>query len=310
MTFFHSLFSITRIALLALIASTPALAVDGVAEINQTSVNAAGGFPFTISQPGSYVLTSDLVVPDANTTGVSIQTADVTLDLNGFSIRCSGCAATGAGDGVFADTAFGNVAVRGGSISGVGNRGLALLGELAMVDDVKITNAGGRGMLLGARALVTRSHVANSGNAGLELGRDSIASEVVSIFNQSGGVRLNAFAIASEVIANENQGTGFFISEGSVVIDSSGTQNSQKGLVTEKAVVVRSAFNTNQSNGADCFDCVMLSNTISANQGWGINSDEKTGYGYNVLQFNATAPAFQAVQLNENACGLFQTCPN
>ena len=87
-------FDLSRLALFALFlfVADPAFAVNGVAEINQTSVNAGGGFPVTISQPGSYVLTSDLVVPDANTTGVSIQTADVTLDMNGFSIRCTACA--------------------------------------------------------------------------------------------------------------------------------------------------------------------------------------------------------------------------
>ena len=130
------------------------------------------------------------------------------------------------------------------------------------------------------------------------------------MLNQDSGIRMNEFAIASDVTANENQGTGFSISEGGVLLDSSGTQNGQAGIVTEKAVIVRSTFNTNQDDGAECFGCVMLSNNISGNQGWGINSDATTGYGYNVLQFNSTAPAFQAVQLNENACGLFVTCPN
>ena len=45
----------------------------------------AAGFPITLSLPGSYKLTSNLVVP-AFTRGVLIQADGVTLDLNGFSI--------------------------------------------------------------------------------------------------------------------------------------------------------------------------------------------------------------------------------
>src|SRR4051794_31600963 len=44
------------------------------------------GFPVTISQSGSYRLTSNLTVTDLNTTAIRITTNSVTLDLNGFSI--------------------------------------------------------------------------------------------------------------------------------------------------------------------------------------------------------------------------------
>jgi hypothetical protein len=75
--------------LLVLAGSVPAFAgvknIDETVLINQASVVAAGGFPFIISQPGSYKLIGNLVVP-ANTSGILVQSNDVTLDLNGFSI--------------------------------------------------------------------------------------------------------------------------------------------------------------------------------------------------------------------------------
>src|SRR5271154_6656573 len=68
-------------------------AVDGVVLINQSSALQGGvtpgdapGFPVTISQPGSYRLSSNLVVPDSNTNAIEITAEFVTLDLNGFSI--------------------------------------------------------------------------------------------------------------------------------------------------------------------------------------------------------------------------------
>src|SRR5205085_8172012 len=68
-----------------LLFSLSAFAVDGVVLINQASVIAAGGFPYTITQPGSYKLSSNLIVP-LGKDGIDINAANVTVDLNGFSI--------------------------------------------------------------------------------------------------------------------------------------------------------------------------------------------------------------------------------
>src|SRR4051794_19461257 len=71
--------------LMLLTISLPVFAVDGVVLISQSTVTAAGGFPFKITQPGSYKLTTNLVVP-ADKAGIQIAANDVTLDLNGFGI--------------------------------------------------------------------------------------------------------------------------------------------------------------------------------------------------------------------------------
>jgi hypothetical protein len=65
-----------------------AFATDGQILINESTVMAAGGFPYTISQPGSYKLSGDLVA----TTGkqaILISANNVVLDLNGFNISCT-----------------------------------------------------------------------------------------------------------------------------------------------------------------------------------------------------------------------------
>jgi len=62
-----------------------AFAVDGVVLINQSTVTAAGGFPYTISVAGSYKLSGNLMVPSL-VDGIKIEASNVTLDLNGFSI--------------------------------------------------------------------------------------------------------------------------------------------------------------------------------------------------------------------------------
>src|SRR5437867_7286405 len=68
-------------------------AVDGQVLINQSTVMAAGGFPYIISQPGSYKLSGNLTISTSITgnyagldIAIGIKSSGVVLDLNGFSI--------------------------------------------------------------------------------------------------------------------------------------------------------------------------------------------------------------------------------
>ena len=67
------------------LAATCAFAVDGVVLINDATVKAAGGYPYRITQAGSYRLSGNLTV-DQQTTAIVIDHDNVTLDLNGFTI--------------------------------------------------------------------------------------------------------------------------------------------------------------------------------------------------------------------------------
>ena len=98
-----------------------AFAVDGVVLITQSSVLAAGGFPFVISQPGSYKLGGNLSAP-ARSNGIIIAASNVTLDLNGFTL--SGVPQTSCGlcpdvfDGISATAGLKAVTIRNGVVSG------------------------------------------------------------------------------------------------------------------------------------------------------------------------------------------------
>lgn len=81
------------VLLVTVAAPFSAFAVDGVVLINQASAMAGSvtpgdtaGFPVTISQPGSYKLSSNLTITDPNGTVILINADNVTIDLNGFTI--------------------------------------------------------------------------------------------------------------------------------------------------------------------------------------------------------------------------------
>lgn len=91
-----------------------AFAVDGVTLLNQSTVVAAGGFPYTISQPGSYKLAGNLLV-DGGKNGIVITSSNVTLDLNGFTISPRASSLTAVG--VLAQN-LQTITIRNGAITG------------------------------------------------------------------------------------------------------------------------------------------------------------------------------------------------
>jgi hypothetical protein len=70
--------------------------------------------PFTISQPGSYYLTTNLSVSGGN--AITIATNGVTLDLNGFTIASTAPSATGYG--IYINSGLRNIAIQNGHIQG------------------------------------------------------------------------------------------------------------------------------------------------------------------------------------------------
>jgi len=124
--------------------SAPALAVDGVIDINSAVVGS--NFPFSITQSGSYRLTGNLTVPSAKD-GIDVTADDVTIDLNGFAIIGS---AGGVGNG--SSSSNSEVTVRNGSITGMGGNGI-VLGNNATVADVHAIGNGGNGIEIGNAGL-------------------------------------------------------------------------------------------------------------------------------------------------------------
>src|SRR5437667_4699748 len=139
----------------------PMYAVDGVVLINQNVALAgnvtpgdAPGFPVTISVSGSYRLSGNLTVPDADTTAILITAEDVAIDLNGFSILgstvCSGfptsCSPTGSGHGITGG-AVKNISVFNGDIRGMGARGIFIGGTGHRIKEIRAVSNGSDGIL-------------------------------------------------------------------------------------------------------------------------------------------------------------------
>ena len=157
--------------LLCMLTTGAAFAVDGVILIDQNRALAGGitpgdtaGFPILITQPGSYRLSSNLLVP-ANTDGIQVSASDVTLDLNGFEIKSPQfvCTATpcdypfGVKIGLFSEVT--SVTVRNGTITGFSFQ-LYVNGNRSLIENLIIYRQPG-GNAFGTNALGQNSIIRN-----------------------------------------------------------------------------------------------------------------------------------------------------
>jgi hypothetical protein len=171
------------IAALGVSVSGGAGAVDGVTLINQATVTAAGGFPYTLSQPGSYRLSGNLIV-SGTTDGIDITASNVTIDLNGFSLSCSN--GIGCFNGISVTNASSsNITITRGSVTGPFQFGV----EVGSAADV----------------LLEELHVANSVGFGADLGSNAIVRRC-SFDHNGAGINVNGSAVIDRnVIANSKE---------------------------------------------------------------------------------------------------------
>lgn len=214
-------------------AVTPALATDGVIEINHAKIMAHGGYPYVITQPGSYRLTSNLTVPNENTSGIKVNVSHVTIDLGGFAIQgpvvCTGqadtlaCAPIGGGEGIVGAIGTRDVSVFKGSVTGMGNSGIDLNDD-SRIEDVTATGNGDTGIY--AHTGIVRNDVATYNYADGVMMSEGIIDHVTSQYNYIDGLYANSGTVMDS-FSGENGGHGLHIGDrvvfrGSAFIDNGG----------------------------------------------------------------------------------------
>ncbi len=325
---------------LLLAAATPAAATDGVKLLKQPSA-----FPIVISTPGSYRLKSNLTVPDANTTAISITADNVTLDLNGFSILgptvCSGspvtsCAPTGTGSGIVGTGS--NIAVRNGTVRGVGYRGIELMfTQGAVVDALRVRDNGSVGISLGDQCRAAGNTVTRNGSAGIIGGDECLMTGNVVLFNYGTGLHASEHSAMTGNLASHNGFEGIVVNGGTgVIVENVVADNGEEGIETAGGVVSRNTVEYNGADGIRTQNGITSENSVLATSGFnvgiyaggaglvlnnvvagagevGLQLDTPTGYAGNVLDNNnggnTNPQVSEGVEILPNLCGGDTTCP-
>jgi hypothetical protein len=239
-----------------------ASAGGGVREIRQDCAVGAGcfdgdapGLPVEITAPGSYRLTGDLVLPDADTGGILLETGDVTIDLNGFTVRgpggCSGaplaCTAVGLGFGILGERRE-RVTVRNGAVVGSGSYGIAL-GRGGLVADVVLAHHGAGPLVARPASVVTRTTALRSAGA-LLANSHAVVSDTTARGLGASGISAGFGAALSRTTAVGNGEQGILLPAGASATKSVAVANGAEGFQLGTAVLSRSGAHGNGGDGA------------------------------------------------------------
>jgi parallel beta-helix repeat protein len=191
----YAMFAVVIVAVMML--PCVAHAVDGVILIDQANAVAgnvtpldAPGFPVTINRPGSYRLSSNLDV-QSGVSGIAIVVSDVTIDLNGFTVRAIG------GQGISgihiapAGTAVRNlrgIAIRNGTVLNF-IVGIDLTSSTqSVIENINAHDNTDSGIAAGRNSIVRGNTAVRNGNQGIGAGRNSTVSGNTASENGTFGI--------------------------------------------------------------------------------------------------------------------------
>jgi parallel beta-helix repeat protein len=224
---------------------------------------------FVISQPGSYYLTGN-IAGEAGKHGVLINSADVTLDLNGFAL-------IGVADSLSAVQVSGNrAAIRNGSISGWGASGVNSGSAGMLLQHLRSWENASRGITIGNNAIVAHCSVFGNGDIGIRVGGGSAVRDCVARQNGSHGVAVLAGSTVTGCTALENQGDGLSLADGVTASDCAATNNTGRGVASGVGCVIsHCSARGNVAGGVYAtFDSAVHACVSRGNAGFGVECTE------------------------------------
>jgi parallel beta-helix repeat protein len=224
--------------------------------------------PFTISQPGSYYLTTNIVgVSGSN--GISISANNVTLDLNGFALQ----GVSGSEVGIDIPLAQTNITVRNGSLSGwdPGVESSAASSANMVFERLNVSaSATSFGFDITGNCVVRDCNCQDNGS-GIYCQGAAVISGCTADNNGDNGILCTGSAIISGCAADNNGDNGIEVYFGAV----SGCNvqnNGEDGIFIESGTVSGCNVQDNTESGIEVFLYAVVSGCdVSDNTGSGIS---------------------------------------
>lgn len=203
---------------------------------------------YVISTSGSYYLSENIGVTNANADGVRIDAVNVTLDLNGFEVtRASG---TG-GYGIYITSGSTNATVRNGTVQGF-SYGLCSYNYYAtcsfeklsiancyssginirynaQVIDCQIYDNGGDGITGEYNVDVRGCVLKDNGGSGVEVD-EGVITDCRAFGNGKDGIHASFGSKISKCVSRSNAGIGIYVADGSTVEHCLVSYNSEAGI--------------------------------------------------------------------------------
>jgi len=218
----------------------------------------------TITNPGSYRVTRDIVLAGGN--AIDVKANDVTIDLNGHMV--AGLTIFFPNDaGIYQYPGYRNLTILNGTVIGDDGAGIKAEGDGTRIMNVRVRESSAGALVLGDNAQVDgcliNSNVLTGGSLLIEAGTRCRITDTM-IFENSGntiyGVYVLNNAIIKSLSISRNRATagftGIMAGEGSVitacnVFSNSTTASSLNGIyVGEGCVISKSSVTFNRASGS------------------------------------------------------------
>jgi hypothetical protein len=206
--------------------------------INATNTPGDADSLFRITSPGSYYLTGNVVV-GAGLSGIEIESADVTIDCMGFTIRGE----PGSLDGIrVPGGARANITIRNGVVRDFGQDGIDLRHSGSafggVIESMVATNNGGSGITSNGSSVIRECVATNNAEFGILAGTGSVIEASTAQMNGQGGILGLGSSTVASCTAIENSGSGISVGDGGLVLDSSAQNNTVHGIAATQGPVV------------------------------------------------------------------------
>jgi len=280
-----------------------AYGVDGQIKIAQT---AGTTFPITINEPGSYVLTSNLMVTTGN--AININADNVTLDLNGHGIYGPG---TGTGYGISAVNRY-NITIKNGIVRGFyfgiyldnddnhqgaghriegiqasNNGSCGIYARYSTVTNCTANNNAGRG-IYAPYSTVTNCTANNNGDDGIYASRSTVTN--CTAYNNGDDGICAYYSTVTNCTAYNNGGDDGIYAYCSTVTNCTANNNGYHGIFAYYSTVTNCTAYNNGDDGITAYYSSTVTNCTANNNGSdgiyaynstvkGCNVRENTGYG-------------------------------
>ena len=223
--------------------------------------------PITISQPGSYYLTGNLLGV-AGQHGITIDGPQVSIDLMGFELR----GVPGSLSGIQMSPAA-NPHIRNGSIVHWGQDGInGANGTGGIVEDLRVFNNGRHGISLNHGGHIRNCIAGTNSEVGIFVSNDVEIDECVSTGNGTHGILAFGRTMVLNCISRFNTNSGIVVGPASAVTACTLNDNAEHGIVASHGSTITG--NTCSSNRLDGIQTgagsTIIGNACRANFGDGI----------------------------------------
>jgi len=222
----------------------------------RTAINAANtpgdsDSTFRIAEPGSYYLTGNVTGSNGRN-GIKIESDNVTIDLNGFSLLGVG----GSLNGIVIPSPRRHIAVHNGMIRGWGNDGVNGNVRFGRFERLTSTDnaAAGIDLVVGADCEFVSCITAENGARGIRCGSRSFLSGCISRNNAGRGIDANNASFVRGCTSSNNTSDGVWVSSNSFVVECVLQGNGNHGVrLSPGCAAINNTLTNNSAAGVFSF---------------------------------------------------------